>query len=97
MSANTRYRLPTHDRVLTHNRQSGRLLRDTADYDRLDIDALVASGDCFITLATSLDDSTKFLETEGSVALPQIEKAISVLMYLQRHYRIVRKRSEYYQ
>jgi hypothetical protein len=76
-----------------------RLLRDSdaKDYDSLDINALVASGDCFITIATSLDDSTKYLKTVDSEALPQIEKAISVLMLLQRHYRIVRKRSEYRQ
>jgi hypothetical protein len=92
-----KYRVTTRDRVLTHGRQPLQLLRDDADYDRLDVDALVASGDCFITLATSLDDSTKFLKSADSVALPQIEKAISVLMYLQRHYRIIRKRSEYYQ
>jgi hypothetical protein len=98
MSASDKsYRLTAHDRLLLHGWRSARLLRDGADYDRLDIDALVASGDCFITLATTLDDCTRFLDRKDSVALPQIEKTISLLMYLQRHYRVVRKRSEYYQ
>lgn len=91
------YQMTAADPLLVHGPQRLSLLRDNAGYDRLDIDALVASGDCFITLATSLDDSTKFVRAEDSLALPQIEKAISVLMYLQRHYRIVRKHSEYYQ
>jgi hypothetical protein len=75
------------------------LLHDSDDEDRArqDIDALVASGDCFITIATSLDDSTKHLKATDSKALPQIEGAIRVLMHLQRHYRIVRKHAEYKQ
>jgi hypothetical protein len=97
MNASGHYTLAAQDHLLLHGGRSVRLLRDEADYDRLDIDALVASGDCFITLATTLDDCTRFLDPKDSVALPQIEKTISLLMYLQRHYRISRKRSEYYQ
>ena len=96
MSAGT-YQLTGNDCILTHGPLRPRLMRDSDEYEHLDIEALVASGDCFITIATSLDDSLKFVKTADSMALPQIEKAISILMYLQRHYRIVRKPSEHYQ
>jgi hypothetical protein len=70
---------------------------DSEELERRDIDALVASGDCFVTIATSLDDSTKHLKATDSKALPQVEGAISILMHLQRHYRLVRKHPEYRQ
>lgn len=89
------YRMTNTDRILMH-RQSGlravQMVRDDdAAYNQLDVEALVASGDCFVTIATSLDDCTKLLAPTETDALPQIEKAISVLLYLQRHYKVVRK------
>lgn len=63
-------------------------------YNRHDIEAMVASGDCFITLATTLDDCTRFLSGPETKALPQIEEIIGILFYLQRHYKVVRNPSE---
>jgi hypothetical protein len=83
--------------TLTHGGMRPRLLADVdSDYSgrRHDVAVLVASGDCFITLATTLDDCTKHLTSEESVALPQIEQTISLLEHLQRHYQIVRKPPE---
>lgn len=94
--ATNKYRLTKKDQVVNHHQNGSRnvrLVRDYNDQDfsQLDIDALVASGDSFVTIATSLDDCTKLLTATESSALPQIEKAISVLLYLQRHYQVVRK------
>jgi hypothetical protein len=91
------YQLQPADSLLMHTLQWPQLLHDYDDTQHLDIDALVASGDCFITLATVLDDSTKHLQADNVLALPQIEKTINTLLYLQRHYQVIRKRSEYRQ
>jgi len=97
MSADT-YQLLPSDTILHDGTPLRSLLRDyDNDCKRLDVETMVASGDCLITLATSLDDSTKLLQDDDAPALAQIEITISTLLYLQHHYRLVRKRSEYRQ
>lgn len=71
-----------------------RLLHDySADIDAQDIDVLVASGDCFITLATQLD-ATLNIATPDAVTIEQVIKA---LLYLQHRYKIVKKPQAYTQ
>jgi hypothetical protein len=62
------------------------------------IDALIASGDLFVTLATDIDGLTETLPLKtGSEASQKLEKLTKILLYLQRHYLISRKRSDYRQ
>lgn len=85
--------------VLAHNTSvSPWLLRD-GDYDRsdLDIEASVASGDCLIALATTLDQVSDLLSDESEIARPQLEKVIGTLLYLQRRYKLIRKTPEHRQ
>ncbi|MDB5185020.1 MAG: hypothetical protein JWN38_828 [Candidatus Saccharibacteria bacterium] len=74
-----------------------RLLRDSEVPERnMTIDALVASGDCFITIATALDQYAH-LHASGQTVPAELEDAITTLLYLQRNYRAVRKPSDYRQ
>lgn len=63
---------------------------------RDELDALVASGDCFVTLATQLDSINHQLATAGSEQ-PELERAVRALLYLQRHYTISKKQPDYRQ
>ncbi|MGC1177266.1 MAG: hypothetical protein WA843_04305 [Candidatus Saccharimonadales bacterium] len=93
MTADT-YQLRSTDTLLRHGSRLPKLLRDHPDdSDYLEIEALVASGDCLITLATELDG----LNLTQHVAHPQVEKVIRTLLYLQRHYKLARKPSEHRQ
>lgn len=74
-----------------------KLLHDYGDTpDGQAVDALVASGDCFITIATQLDDLThRAAATNADNAM--LEEIIRTLIYLQRHYGIVKKPANYRQ
>jgi hypothetical protein len=70
-------------------------LHDYNEFASTDIKALVASGDCLVTLATVLDGATELLATKPETARTQIEKIIRTLMHLQRHYELVLKPSDH--
>lgn len=53
-------------------------------------DAMAASGDYFITLATRLDKVAQGLERDSAEQI-EIEYLISTLFYLQDHYDVVAK------
>jgi ABC-type transporter Mla subunit MlaD len=59
------------------------------------IDSLAASGDCFVTLATQLDDLTH--QQASTTHNPLLEEIIRTLLYLQRHYQVVKKPANYRQ
>jgi hypothetical protein len=71
------------------------LLHDHPEAD--EIDALVASGDCLITLATALDETTQFLDSDAEAARPGLEKVIRILLHLQRNYQLSRKTADNHQ
>ena len=96
MSASA-YKLHAVEKVLLHWPQLPRLLSDRPRSERLDTDALVASGDCLITLATILDDVPRLAATDTRVIQPQLERVVETLLYLQRHYKLVRKPAEHRQ
>ena len=54
-------------------------------------DALAASGDCFVTVATRLDKLAQSLE-QDSVEQIEIEHIVRSLLYLQDHYAVIAKR-----
>lgn len=91
------YNLRLFDTVLSHNRrEKSRLLRDFEESEA-EIDALVASGDCFITLATTLDSATDALDADAVKVSPELQKLTRTLIYLQRHYKVIRKSSDHRQ
>ncbi|MDB5175626.1 MAG: hypothetical protein JWM81_484 [Candidatus Saccharibacteria bacterium] len=78
----------TLDSVLHDIEQSG---RDMA------IDALVASQDCHIMLATALDQYVHNHFGANDQLPGELEDVIRTLLYLQRHYSLVSKKSDYRQ
>ena len=90
------YSLRFSDRMLSDLPLRAFLIHDYPEDDSLEIDALVSSGDAFITLATNLDAMSSQLKDKPEVH-PQLEKVIRTLLYLQRHYQIARKHPEHRQ
>ena len=88
--SSSRYSLRPDDSLLVHGTTPS-LLHDHNELTHTDIEALVASGDCLVTLATALDETTEFLKTEPEAVRLQVERIIGTLMYVQRHYKLVRK------
>lgn len=87
------YLLPVRTAVLQHAPAFYRssLLHDYADRNTYDTDALIASGDYFETLATSLDEISHRLDTAGNQTEHfGLEMLINELLYLQRNYHIVK-------
>ncbi len=75
-----------------------RFLNDLSELpSEIEVDALIASGDCFVTLATALDNLSESLTADAPTTRPQLEKLTSLLLYLQRHYSISHKRPDHRQ
>jgi soluble P-type ATPase len=92
------YTLTVSDKLLLHTMrarlaQSPLLLQDfAADLTKADIDVLVASGDYFGSLATSLDSLSQELSNDGKDTEHVIlEKIINTLLYIESKYTITRK------
>ncbi len=93
----TGYKLAPTDRVLQHGVLNTRwqqvlCLHDfAADLSHADIDAIVASGDYFGSLATSLDTISQDLKNAGNdTEHLNIEKLINALLYIETKYKITR-------
>jgi hypothetical protein len=91
------YQLQLGDSLLEHGGLPSGYVADNDMQTPADIQALVASGDCFITLATELDAVTEELTVDSQIAKPPLEKLTTILLYLQRHYEIHPKASNYRQ
>ena len=68
---------------------------DDASLPANEVDALVASGDCFVTLATELDALSH--EENRDIVTEKLEKTVRSLLYLQRHYKITRQQPNFRQ
>jgi hypothetical protein len=102
--SNTTYALSVNNLFLGHSRWGMGDLSlhdyadDLADMGRskksrhLETDALVASGDYFVTLATALDQLSQTLAEHHQPEHMPLERLINDLMYLQRNYQISKKR-----
>jgi hypothetical protein len=77
-------------------RQTNLLLRDGLDERDIELDALAQSGDCFITLATTLDELTHQHALPEAVK-SRLESATRSLIYLQQHYKVEKKHPDYRQ
>ena len=86
------YDIRSHELILSHAPGVRvELLRDLAEnFEELEIQALVASGDCFEMLASDLDRLQGSLEPDSLEHL-RLEHTIRILLYLQRHYKITKK------
>ncbi len=92
MTASHTYQLKQLDTTTDHGLDLTLLFHDYVDDSaNMDMDALVASGDCFVTLASQLDEITELMESEPEVVKPQLEQIVRTLLYLQRLYKPVRK------
>lgn len=88
----TVYTIKPRETVLSHLPFGrARRVHDLAEnFEELEIQALVASGDCFEMLASDLDRANRDLDPE-SLEYLRVEHTIRILLYLQRHYKITKK------
>jgi hypothetical protein len=87
----TNYRLRPPDYLLKHVSLPTALLHDLdVNPDNLVIQALVASGDCFEMIASNLDQISRSLSNDSPLQF-QLEHTIRTLLYLQRHYKVIKK------
>jgi hypothetical protein len=89
---NAAYAIQPKDAFVSHATFGrARQLHDLADnFEELEIQALVASGDCFEMLASDLDRLSRELDPD-SLEYLRAEHTIRILLYLQRHYKITKK------
>ena len=93
------YTLNSGQTFLDHGSGSVSLLRDISEQPTpLDIESLVASGDLFAVLATELDNvAVSLIESPAIDVSSKLDKLTEILLYLQRHYKVSRKRPDYNQ
>lgn len=84
------YIMTTHPRTLSHYRSAPAWFGDYDDGDFTQADALAASGDYFMVLATRLDLLAQTLPQDSAEQI-EVEHLINTLFYLQRHYAVVPK------
>ena len=87
----TTYQIDFDDTVLTHGASVPAWLNDIDDgreYNQAD--ALAASGDFFIAMATRLDLLSQSMPQDSAEQI-ELEHIIDTLFYLQRHYALVAK------
>ncbi len=85
------YTIPASQHTITHTNDKLTLLLDGVDRRELNqIDAMAASGDYFITLATRLDLLALNMAPDSSEQI-EIENLVLTLFYLQKHYSIIAK------
>ncbi len=73
--------------VLTHGWQRPLMLRD-GDYSIREIDALVKSGDYFLTMATRVDMVASTLQAQHNSESETLETIVADLIYLHHNYKI---------
>ncbi len=69
---------------------------ETSDSERREfnaIDAMAASGDCFVTLATRLDKMAQGLVMDSAEQI-ELEHMVRELFYLQDHWDVIAKRRQ---
>jgi len=85
------YQLHSLDEVLAHASEHSWFVRDIAGTPQdLAVRALVASGDCFEMLGSSLDQISRRLK-DSDPNQAELEYLIRTLLYLQRHYKITKR------
>ncbi len=91
VSTLTTYDLSVTDTVLSHGLGKLSWLNDLDDgRDYNEADALAASGDYFMVLATKLDLLAQSLPQDSAEQI-EIEHMVTTLFYLEKHYTVVAK------
>lgn len=96
MNSAANYRLASSFIGLLHGWGRGGVVHDDVNTPA-EVQALVASGDAFATLATKIDEASSQLSSDAPLVQPHLESVARTLLYLQRHYEIRRKPSDYRQ
>lgn len=92
----TTYAIASSDLLLTDGVGNDLYVRDLpASPDHWRVEALVASGDFCELLAATLEQIATALPV-ASVEQYQIQDAIGNLLYVQRHYKLVKRRTDFY-
>lgn len=88
--ANSVYSITLGDLFTAHGQTGNGLVHDAElQLDQLQVEALVASGDCFVTLATEVDKISDMLnDIDPKHTALELEKLTRILLYLQQHYEI---------
>jgi len=74
--------------LLTHVGSQPKLLRDSLEEQRYDLEVRIHSGDYFVSLATKLDAiSRKLVENPVSIELDQL---VDELLFIQTHYKVTK-------
>lgn len=92
---NTIYTIPTSHPtslgILSHCWSTPSVLLDGIDKREFNqTDALAASGDYFVTLATRLDMLAQAVPRDSAEQI-ELENLVTTLFYLQKHYRVIAK------
>lgn len=92
VTASTTYDLTASEVVLSHGPTSMlSWLHDLANSrEYTDADALAASGDYFMVLATKLDLLAQSLPRDSAEQI-EVEHIVTTLFYLEKHYAVVAK------
>lgn len=87
------YTISIIDRLLNHTPLASipAVVHDGSVYSKEELLAQVASNDYFATLATSLDQISQNLEDCQHSDYIVLEKLINDLLYLQQHYKIIKR------
>ena len=85
------YSLKLNDLFTRHGLQTSGLVHDAELHlDQMRVEALVASGDCMIALATEIDNiSETFAKMNPNHVKLELEKVTRILLYLQQHYKLL--------
>jgi hypothetical protein len=89
--ARSNYLLTLGDMFVSRNRP--RTLHDIDRYlDPTRIKAMIASDDCFVTIASEIDKISESItrNTPGHVQT-ELDNITSLLLYLQQHYKVIHK------
>lgn len=91
--ANSTYSMTLGDLFTSHGLKGSGLIHDAdLHLDQMQVEALAASGDCFVTLGTEIDKISEMLtHTDSKHIALELEKLTRILFYLQQHYEIRRK------
>jgi hypothetical protein len=90
---NARYIISINDLFTRHGLQPSALVNDAELHlYQMQVEALVASGDLFVTLATELDNISETLaRMDSSHIRLELEKLTRILLYLQQHHKVIPK------
>lgn len=92
MNDSLTYNVNARPEILAHASLPTWLLREAGDTGSPEqVAAMVASGDCFLTLATIAEKIADSLTVDAAQAGPELDQLAQILFYMQRSYSITPK------